>query len=232
MTKSQIQHGAELSVHVGPGRPGKGQRLLRTSSPQSSRRNGEKITFSVTTEEKKDIESAMKELNAAQDVSYADFFLGLISRQRQSLIEVSSPANIAATNERISIVSESIGELSSRLESVAQSVNTVSGLTANSKTQLATKIDKSSKDITSLISDLSSVATAQANLAHLMEAIILSTRETTLTMTHLAAQVKALSQRRPPEHQTVMPPSTALHRKPLVAPSAQPSNRNPTGKGH
>lgn len=232
MAKTQIQHGAELSVHVGPGRPGKGQRLLHTSSPQSSRRNGEKITFSVTTEEKKEIESAMKELNAGQDVSYADFFLGLISRQRHSLIEVSNPANIAATNERISIVSESIGELHIGLESVAQSINTVSALTANSKVQLATKIDKSSNDIASLSSQLNSVATAQANMTHRVEDIILTTHATALTMTHLADQVKALCQRRLPESQFVMPPSTTRQAKPWADTSAQPSKKESTGKGY
>ena len=232
MAKIQIQHGAELSVHVGPGRPGKGQRLLRTSSPQASRRNGEKITFSVTPEEKKDIESAKKEFNAGQDVSYADFVLGLISLQRHSLIEVSSPANIAATNERISIVSESIGELHSRLESVAQSVNTVSALTTNSKVHLATKIDKSANDIASLSSQLNSVATAQANMTHRVEAILSATRETTLAMTQLAAQVKALSQRRLPERQSVMPSSTTGPAKSSADTSGLPSKKAPTWKGH
>ena len=205
MAKQQARYSQTESAHVGPGRPGKGKKILATTDPATSRRNGKKITFNVSAAEKDAIDSAKFELFSQTELGYAEFTLSLIEARRRSLSANNSPANVAETNERISEVAQSVSQLGADLGSIQDSVNsiraTLISVAKTSDTAMTRRQDALDEKLEQL---LTAQAAMSAHFLGLFEII----KSTTEGMSALAMSIKGLQSHTPPQASRVFKPAS------------------------
>jgi prefoldin subunit 5 len=208
MSQNQIHFNDENSVQAGPGRTAKGKKKAPVTDQGAVRRNGPKITISLTPEEKVEIDSAKASIFTNKGVSYAGLLLQLVREKQQSIVAVNSPANIAETNERIVTIENSISELANDVQTVSKIVTGIS-TSVSSKGQLAAKIDGTNNEISNLKGQIESLLASQLTLSKQMNTVITAAIGTTTSMNSLTEHVKALSPARGMTTQVVMPRSPA-----------------------
>jgi hypothetical protein len=207
MSQNQIHFNVENSVHTGPGRTAKGKKKAPVTDKGAVRRNGPKITISLTPEEKAEIESAKASIFTNNEVSYAGFLLQLVREKLQLIAEANSPANIAETNARILTIEDSISDLTTDVQTVSKIVTSISTSSISSKGQLAAKIDGTNNEISNLKGQIESLLASQLTLSKQMNTVITAAIGTTKSMNSLAEQVKAFPPTRGMATQVVMPRS-------------------------
>lgn len=123
MARQTLTSKSDESIHLGPGRPGKGKKTLPPGGKEDSRRNGEKITISVTASEKATIEAAKNSTSDGSPIGYADFILSLIAEKDERGSRAIRPALISEAIERINQIGETATEQIARLDELNGSVD-------------------------------------------------------------------------------------------------------------
>lgn len=209
MSQNQIHFNDENFVQAGPGRTAKGKKKAPVTDQGAVRRNGPKITISLTPEEKVEIDSAKASISANKGVSYAGLLLQLVREKQKSIAEVNSPANIAETNARIVTIEDSISDLANDVQTVSKIVTSITTSSISSKGQLAAKIDGTKNEISNLKGQIESLLASQLALSKQMNTVITAAIGTAQSMNSLAEKVKAFPQTRGMATQVVMPRSPA-----------------------